>query len=213
MFTKFAEITPAVWGALVLLLLVGLGLLTLGRSRQKWTARMLATASICVALSFILSYVRLYRMPQGGSITPASMLPLLAFAYYFGPAPGILAGAAAGLLQMLQDSWFLNFTQFMLDYPLAFCVLGLAGLFGKIRAPYGLMAGVATGAFARFLCSLLSGAVFFYEYAGDMNPWLYSLGYNGAYMLPETIICLVVAAIPAVQNALRRIARAGYSSR
>lgn len=206
MFKKFAEITPAAWGALILLLLVGLGLLTLGRSRQKWTARMLATGAICVALSFILSYIRLYRMLQGGSITPASMLPLLAFAYYFGPAPGILAGVAAGLLQMLQDSWFLNFTQFMLDYPLAFGVLGLAGLFGKVRAPYGLMAGVAVGGFARFLCSLLSGAVFFAEYAGDMNPWRYSMIYNGSYMLPETVICLAIAAIPAVQSALRRIA-------
>jgi thiamine transporter len=209
-FRKFLDVSPLTWGTLTALALVGIGLYTLARrGRGGWSARVLAMGALSVALSFLLSYIRLYRMPQGGSITPASMLPLLAFAFYFGPGAGVLAGAAAGLLQLLQDMYILNFTQALLDYPIAFGILAVAGLFRKAPEAWGFYAGIFAGILGRFLCSTLSGAVFFAEYAGAMNPWLYSAGYNGTYLAVEAALCLVVAAVPAVRGAFRRIAAAG----
>ncbi|MDR1570175.1 MAG: energy-coupled thiamine transporter ThiT [Oscillospiraceae bacterium] len=206
MFEKIFENSPATWGAVIALALIGAGVLTLSRDRNRWTTRTLAIGALCVALSFLLSCIRMYRMPQGGSVTLASALPLLAYAYYFGTAPGLLAGAALGFLQLLQDFYFLNFTQMLLDYPIAFGALALAGLFRKLPRSSGLYVGIAVGSLARFFCSVLSGVVFFAEYAPpEMNPWIYSLGYNGSYMGIEVVICLVVAAVPAVRATLERL--------
>lgn len=196
-FKKFGEQSTTVWIALAVLVVLGLGILTITKNKQKWTAKMLAYASLSVALSFVLSCIRLWKMPQGGSITPASMLPLMLFAYVYGVGPGVLAGVVYGLLQCIQDAWILNIWQFLLDYPIAFGVIGLAGLFNKKPLKWGLPAGIFVACLGRFISSLLSGVVFFSEYAAqvNMNPWIYSIGYNGTYMLPEAIISIVLALI------------------
>ena len=128
MFSKFAKITPVTWGVIAALLIFGIVLFAITKDKKRWTARMLANAALCIALATVLSFVRLYKMPQGGSITPASMLPLFLFAYAYGVGPGMLVGAAYGLVQFLQDAYFVHPIELLLDYPLAFAMLGLSGL-------------------------------------------------------------------------------------
>ncbi|MGI6141503.1 MAG: energy-coupled thiamine transporter ThiT, partial [Caldicoprobacterales bacterium] len=133
MFSKFAELTPATIAILCLLIIVGVGgAVFLRKSREtRFTTRMLVYASVSIALAFVLSYIRLARMPQGGSITPGSMLPIMLFAYIFGPIPGILTGIAYGFLQCIQDAYLVHWAQLLMDYPVAFGMLGLAGLYRK----------------------------------------------------------------------------------
>jgi len=168
--------------------------------------RLLAIGSLCVAMSFILSYVRVLRMAEAGSVTIASMLPLFVFAHIAGPRAGIMAGLCLGLLQALQDLFVVHWTQFLLDYPIAFALLGLAGLFGK-----NLFLGAAIGGLGRFVCHFLSGVVFFGEYAGNQNVFVYSFIYNMTYMLPEILICLGILLIPGVRSAINHL-RHNYSA-
>lgn len=193
-FEKFGEISVVNWIALGVLVLLGIGLLVVSRQNTKWTPKMLAYAALAIALSFVLSYIRLAKMLQGGSITPASMLPLMLFAAAYGVGPGLVAGAAYGLLQFIQDSWMLNIWQFLLDYPIGFGMIGLTALFSKKGKSLGLYAGIFVASLCRFIASTLSGVVFFADYAPEgMSPLLYSIGYNGSYMLPEMIICIILA--------------------
>lgn len=207
MFSKFAEISPVVWGIVAALLIVGVVLFVVTRSTKKWSARMLANAALVIALSFILSYIRLYKMPQGGSITLASMLPIFMFAYAYGTAPGMLVGMAYGVLQFIQDAYFVHPVELLLDYPLAFAMLGLAGLAGRFSDQWGFIPGIVLGAFGRFVCAFLSGVIFFGMYAPEgQNVLVYSAVYNGFYLIPETIICLVIASIPQIRKLARQLA-------
>ena len=200
MFKKLGELTPASWIAIGAMVALGVLLLAVSGKKNKWSPAMLAFAALSIALSFLLSNIRLYRMPQGGSVTPASMLPLMLFAYAFGLAPGLLAGLAYGALQLIQMPTILTPFQVILDYPLAFAVLGFAGLLRGWVQKGGneyaaLSIGVTLAQLLRFACSTLSGVLFFAEYAegSGYGPLLYSIVYNGSYMLPETLICLAVA--------------------
>lgn len=158
MFAKLLELKPVTW-AILLALMGSAGLLIyLGKNRKNTTfnTRIIVYGSLCIALSFVLSYIRLYRFPQGGSITPASMLPMFIFAVIFGPIPGIIAGFAYGFLQLIQDPYVIHWAQLFLDYPLAFGAMGLAGLYRK-----NLSIACLIGGFGRFVMSFLSGAIFF----------------------------------------------------
>ena len=205
---KFDDIQTAGWIAIAALAVLILVLLLIGRKKKQWNTRTLVNASACIAISFVLSYIRLFRMPQGGSITPASMLPLLAFAYYNGFGPGVVTGVAYGFLQLMQDAYILSPTQAILDYPLAFAWIGLAGLFRKIPVPEmvrWILAALTVGA-GRFICHTLSGVVFFAEYAEGtgLSPLLYSVTYN-SYLFVDLALCLVIVAIPQVRKALARM--------
>ena len=87
---QFAEISLTTWSILAALIILGVVLYIMTHNRQKWTTRMMANASLCIALAFMLSYVKLYEMPQGGSVTLASMAPIFMFAYAYGVAPGLM---------------------------------------------------------------------------------------------------------------------------
>ena len=206
---KFEDVTATGWILLAVLAACAAGLVYIARSKQKWTPHMMANAAICMALSFVLSYIRLFKMPQGGSITPASLLPILAFAYYHGCVPGMVTGIAYGFLQMIQDPWIVGAVQAVLDYPLAFGCIVCAGAIGQLQRKYGwnelvcwLAAVLTTGA-GRFVCHVLSGVVFFAEYAegSGMSPMVYSLSYN-SFVFVDLAICLVVVAFPQVRKAL-----------
>jgi thiamine transporter len=119
-FEKFGETPTRVWIILVVLVALAAVLLGITRTSKKWNAKMLSYGALSIALSFVLSCIRLYRMPQGGSVTPASMLPLMLFSASYGVGPGLLAGLTYGVLQYLQGGWFANVWQFALDYLLAF---------------------------------------------------------------------------------------------
>lgn len=195
-FGDFAEFPVWAWIVVAVLLVGGLVAYRQIKSGKKtvWNTKMLALGAVCMALSNVLSMIKLFDMPQGGSITPASMLPLMLFAYVYGIGPGMTVGAVYGVMQFIIEPYFLSVPQMLLDYPIAFAMVGLAGLFSKNEnRALGLSFGVVLGSLGRFVAAVLSGVVFFAEYAGDQNPWVYSIGYNGAYMLPECIICVVLA--------------------
>ena len=206
-FKKLTELPPALWGVLAALVLVGIVLLVMGRSKTKWTAQVLANAALCIALSFVLSCIRLYKMPQGGSITLASMLPIFLFAYAYGAAPGLFVGLAYGFLQWMQDGFYmLTPVEGVLDYLVAFAVLGLCGLargFGRVPAKYRLAVGCVIGAVARAVVAIVSGYIFFGSYAPEgQAPIVYAMVYNGLYLIPDTAICLIIG-IPAGERLLK----------
>jgi len=203
MFQSFAEISLTTWAILAGLIIFGIVMLIITRSRRRWTTRMMANASLCIALAFILSYVKLYEMPQGGSVTLASMLPIFLFAYSYGVAPGLMIGFAYGLLQFVQGGWFVHPIQFLLDYPLAFAMLGFAGVARRFPDNWGMIPGILLGTILRFVCAFLTGVFFWGEGAGEQSVFIYSAIYNGTYLIPETTICLAFAMIPQI----RRIAR------
>ena len=195
-FGDFAEFPVGGWILVAVLLVGGLVVYRQFKSESKtvWSTKMLALGAVCMARSNVLSMIKLFDMPQGGSVTPASMLPLMLFAYVYGVGPGMTVGAVYGVMQFIIEPYFLSVPQMLLDYPIAFAMVGLAGLFSKNEnRALGLSLGVVLGSLGRFVAAVLSGVVFFAEYAGDQNPWVYSIGYNGAYMLPECIICVVLA--------------------
>jgi len=184
---KFAETPSTLWIALLVVAALAVVLLCIRKTANKWSARMISYGAISIALSFVLSCIRLFRMPQGGSVTPGSMLPIMLFAASFGVGPGLLAGLTYGVLQYLQGGWFANVWQFSLDYLLAFAALGLAGLAKHLPKTWGLYAAMAIAALARALSATLAGIVFW-----DTAPWA-SLVYNGTYLIPDTLICMLLA--------------------
>ena len=167
-----------------------------GRTRT----RMLCEGAIMVALAQILSYIKIMELPNGGSLTPA-MFPILLFAVRWGLKDGLLAGFVFGLLQLIFDGAYAwGWQSMLLDYLVAFTPLGLAGLFkGK---KWGIFAGTVLGCLGRFIVHFISGITIYRIYApteilGTVfdEPNLYSLVYNGSYMLPNTILALAIAGL------------------
>ncbi|MDD3243639.1 MAG: energy-coupled thiamine transporter ThiT [Eubacteriales bacterium] len=192
------------WFWTIILSCIAVVLLVLLLRNQKMTSRMLATGALCIAVSFVLSCITVYKLPNGGSITPASMLPIMLFAYLYGPVPGIAAGIIHGTLQLIQGAYVIHPFQFLLDYIFPFALLGLCGLFCKNEKQFFI--GIAVAAVARFIAHFLSGYLFFYMYAPEgQTPFVYSLLYNGSYMLPELIICEVVAWVPQFRKMVRQL--------
>ncbi len=180
------------------------------RSKRPFDTRTITFAAVCVALSFALSYVRLFKMPMGGSITLASMLPLMLFAYMFGSRKGVLVGLIYGVLQAIQDPWIIHPAQFVLDYLTAFAAIGLTGCireFGlfknNMRAQFALGATVACAFrlvshyFAGVYAFGMYGEGFATEYGMPLlaNEYFYSFVYQCLYLIPELIIVVVVSMI------------------
>lgn len=168
------------------------------QSSSKLTTKTLAFGGMCVALSFILSYIKLFEMPQGGSVTLVSMLPVMLFAFVCGPSAGIIAGLAYGFLQFFQGAYAAHWLSILLDYPLAFAWLGLVGILPKTIKSLSIRFGLGSfiSILGRFFMHLLSGAIFFAEYAPEgINPWIYSSVYNLGYLSIEFIITLIIGLI------------------
>ena len=161
--------------------------------------RALCEGAILVALAFILSFVKLYELPNGGSLTPA-MFPILLYALRWGLPRGLIAGFVFGLLQLIFDGAYAwGWQSMLLDYLLAFTPLGLAGLFrGKA---WGIFPGTILGCAGRFAVHYLSGVTIYRINMPTEIPGfgvfesaeIYSLVYNGCYMLPCALIALVIA--------------------
>ena len=178
---------------------------------DKSNTKALVYGALCIALAFALSYVKLFSMPMGGSVTLCSMLPLMFYSYRFGLPKGLLAGLAYGFLQLMQKPEVVHWAQLVLDYPLAFMLIGLAGITAKREdvasgALWRLPLGVLIGGLARMACHIISGAVYFAAYAPEgMNAWWYSLLYNGGYLGVDTLICMLVALVPPVHKTLLKL--------
>ena len=169
--------------------------------------RMLCEGAILLAMGLVLNALKLFQFPNGGSVDLA-MIPIFFFAIRWGVGPGLLVGFAFGLLQMFIDgaiAW--GWQSLLLDYLVAFTPLGLAGLF-RYRKD-GIFAGTLLGCILRFIVHYISGVTIYAIVAPTelfnitfTEPWMYSLAYNGSYMLVDTVICLVVFAL--LYNPLRK---------
>ena len=169
-------------------------------TKSHLRTRMLCEGALMVALAQILGYLKLAEAPNGGSITFA-MFPIILFAVRWGLRPGLMAGFLFGLLQLIFDGAYAwGWQSMLLDYLVAFTPLGLAGLFrGK---SWGLFAGTLAGCLARFAIHYISGVTVYKILAPTeflnwtfSSPALYSLVYNGSYMLPNTIITLLISVV------------------
>ncbi|MDD3401322.1 MAG: energy-coupled thiamine transporter ThiT [Eubacteriales bacterium] len=158
---------------------------------MKYSIRSLVEGALCIAIAFVLSYIKLWQMPLGGSVTLFSMLPLMLYANRYGWKAGVLAGLAYGMLQFIQKPEITHWVQVILDYPLAFAAIGLAGVTKQMQL------GCIIGGLGRFVCHFLTGATFFAIYMPEnfSNPWFYSLCYNGAYLGIDIALC-VLASFP-----------------
>lgn len=170
-------------------------------SKSHLQIRALVEGAIMVALAFVLSFVKLYELPNGGSLTPA-MFPILLYALRWGLGRGLGAGFVFGLLQLIFDgAYAATWQSMLLDYLLAFTPLGLAGLF-KGKA-WGIFPGTVLGCAARFVVHYISGVTIYkivepttIPLLGTFdNAALYSLAYNGSYMLPNTLLALLLAGV------------------
>jgi len=153
-----------------------------------WGVQVYAELGVAVALAAVLGQVRLFAMPQGGSVS-LEMLPIVFIAVRRGVAPALAAGIVYGLLQLVLPGAFVyQPVQALLDYPLAFGALAAGGLV-VVTGWRSLASAVALACAARFVFHFLSGLIFFAEYAPDWEaPWLYSITYNALYLLPEAVL-------------------------
>jgi len=160
--------------------------------KKKVNTWMLAEAGIVLAMAWVLGQIKIFPMPMGGSVTAGSMVPLFVFAYRWGGKKGILVCALYGVIDFILGAKFsFHPVSLLFDYPVAFGFIGIAGFFGKKTV--GLMLGTVVALFGRFACHVLSGVVVFSSYAPEgVNPLLYSILYNGSYLLPELIISFVL---------------------
>lgn len=164
----------------------------------------LTESAVMLALGFILSLLKIIDMPFGGSVTAFSMLPIIIIAYRYKTPWGLLVGLTASLLQMIMGIKNLTYATsagaviaiILLDYVVAFTAMGLGGIFrGRIKNQgASLAAGALTACVLRYICHVISGCT---VWAGvsipDTDGLLYSLAYNAAYMIPETVVTVVGA--------------------
>jgi len=152
----------------------------LNRNKQYLSTKILAEIIVFVSLATVLSNIKLFSLPQGGSVTAASMMPILWLALRRGPKVGLFAATLYGVVQLAFEPYIVHIAQLVLDYPLAFGLLGVAGFFQK--RPY---VGIGLGIAGRFFAHFVSGIIFFPSFAGDLHPAVYSAWYNGSYLLVE----------------------------
>ena len=172
--------------------------------------RCLVEGAIMIALAAVLSYIRIIKLPWGGSITLLSMLPIVIFSIKRGVKQGLIAALIFSLIQLGQGiidglfGWGLTVGMLIacifIDYIGAYTIIGIGGIF-RNKGLVGWVGGTALAIFIRFLFHFISGIVIWKSY-GELwsgfstdNSYLYSLLYNGAYMLPELIFTVVGAAI------------------
>jgi thiamine transporter len=148
--------------------------------------KIIAEIAMFVALATVLSNIKIFQLPQGGSVTAASMVPILWLALRRGPKVGLFAAIVYGFVQVTFDPYIVHPAQLLLDYPIAFGALGIAGFFQK--RPY---IGVTLGIVGRFVAHFFSGIIFFAEFA-EGDPVIYSAIYNGGYLLVELAISIYI---------------------
>ena len=205
-FKKLLEVPWYTWAVLGALVAAGV-LLGLNAKKIRWDSRSLSMGAMCIAIAFVLSCIRLYRMPQGGSITPAAMLPLIMFMVACGPLKGFIVGCVFGLLKLLADPYIIHPIQLLMDYPLAYgaMILGCLALPMPLKDQWKLPVAVLLACIARWFMSVLSGVIFFAESAGDQNALIYSMVYNLSYMGPDALVCVLVACIPGMSRLVKMI--------
>lgn len=173
-----------------------------GDKRSISDTRSIVYGAVAIALSFALSYIRFFKMPQGGSVTFASILPLMLYSCMFGVRRGLIASLIYGTLQAVQDPWIIHPMQFLLDYTLAFGTIGVSGIFVekgvfKNKKIIGFALGGVLAVVLRFACHVCTGAFAFAQYA-DLEKYssvfAYSCGYN-SFVFIDMVIALVAGSL------------------
>ena len=190
--------------AAIIIALLAAAMLFIHKNTKKLSARQLVFCAAAIALGTVLSNIKLFRFPTGGSITHLSMLIVTLPGYWFGLGAGLMTGVAYGVLQLLIDPYVLFPAQLIVDYLLAFGALGLSGLFYSKK--HGLAKGYVTGILGRYLFAVISGWIFFGTYAWEgWNPFFYSLVYNGIYIFSEAAVTIIIIMLPPVRDAMTRV--------
>lgn len=183
----------------IIAVLLSLAMMFVKRGSRRLSVKQLAFSAMAIALGTILSNIKLYDFPWGGSITLLSMLIICLPGYWFGLGAGLLTGVAYGVLQLLTDPYVLYPMQLVVDYLLAFGALGLSGIFANQK--HGLIKGYLVAILGRYVFAVISGWIFFGSYAWEgWNPIAYSMVYNGIYIFAEAAITFIILAIPAIRK-------------
>jgi len=165
------------------------------------STRTLTRVSLAVAVTAVLQLLPLFRLPQGGTVTPGAWVPILLVAYKGGRRAGLLAGVGYALIIMILDPYFVHPVQVFLDYILAGLFLAAPAFF-----PHSLVTGVIVAAVGKLASHWLSGVVFFAAFAPEGTPaWLYSLLYNGPIVGVEAALSLALLLVLQWTGALERI--------
>lgn len=164
--------------------------------KKKVNVKKLTMSAVLIALSAALSMVKVFEMPLGGSVTLLSMLPVCMLSIMYGCKWGLFCSFVYSLTQLVMGigsvlSWGLTpqalVGSIVFDYLAAFTVLGLAGMFRRHGVP-GYIGGISLALLLRAVSHVISGVIFFASWAPEgWNPFVYSIAYNGAYMVPETV--------------------------
>lgn len=161
------------------------------------STRKMVMGGLMITLSTVLSYVKVFRMPQGGSITAGAMVPIILFAIIYGLKDGFFAACIYGVIQFMLGGFVLHPLSIILDYVLGYGMMGLAGIFHTpTKDLKKALLGGLVGGFMRFVMLVLSGVIVWGSYAPKgMNVWKYSIGYNATYMIPEIILTVLLIAL------------------
>ena len=168
----------------ILLFMIAIIFAGKGSEKKKMTAKQLAFCAMAMALAFVTSYIKIFRMPWGGSVTLCSMLFIVLAAYWYGVKTGVFVGLAYGILQFIQEPYVLSFFQVCCDYILAFAALGAAGIFAKRSG--GLVKGYIAAVLARGAFHALGGYLYWMDYMPDNFPQslksIYPIAYNYSFL-------------------------------
>jgi len=198
--------------AVLVAIMCGIVLIFGKKQGKTHSTKSITYAAVCIALSYAFSYIKFFSMPQGGSVTFASLLPLMIYAYMFGVRKGVACGIIYGLMQFLQSPQAYEPIQILIDYPIAFGFIGISGIFrgtfGKTNAHRLLefTLGATLAVLFRYFSHILSGACVFYSWMPDTytNPWIYSLAYN-SYVLVDLAIALAAGVFILLSNVFNRL--------
>jgi thiamine transporter len=202
---EHASTVGMIVSAVVIMILIAVAYF-LGGKKEVDNTRALVYGAVAVALSFAPSYARLFKLPQGGSVTFASLLPLMIYCMMFGTRRGLLVCLVYGTLQALQDPYIIHPMQFLLDYPLAFGLNGVSGIFVEKNLFKNKIVGFVLGAVLavglRYACHVCSGvfafADYFYWDSELMSKYdsaaIYSLAYN-SFALVDMAIAIVAGSL------------------
>lgn len=179
------------------------------KEKKGFSARQIAFCAAALALGFATSYIKVFSMPFGGSVTLCSMLFVVLIGYWYGPEVGLMSGFAYGFLEFAQDggSYILSPMQACMDYIFAFAALGLSGFFYQKKN--GLIKGYILAILVRGLFHTIGGYLYWMDYMPDNFPKslaaIYPIVYNYSYILAEAVITLIVISLPPVKKALARV--------
>lgn len=197
----FITSTPGQIVTVGIIILIFISILLSGKTpEKKFDIKAMTISALLIAVAMVLSNIKVFSMPQGGSITLLSMLPIALCAYLLGAKRGLMAGIALGMLNLLLGPYVIHPLQLLVDYPLAFGALGIGGILRNKKN--GLAFGYLLGVLGRYVCAVISGVVFFGSYAPEgFSALTWSLWYNFTYLFAEGAITFVILRLPPVRNA------------